>query len=203
MKTVFVDVDTQLDFLCPAGALYSPGAEKILDNLARLTRHAVSNGIQILSTTDAHSEDDVEFRVWKPHCVSGTAGQQKLRATLPESFSETHRYVLSTAEDAFNPQAALSAQQVIVKKHHVDCFTNPNLVPLLDSIGSARFVVYGVFTEVCVLHAARGLLQLGHSVEIVSDAVWAISEELGATARDELAASGAKSKTTDECLRSC
>jgi nicotinamidase-related amidase len=26
MKTVFVDVDTQIDFLFPAGALYVPGA---------------------------------------------------------------------------------------------------------------------------------------------------------------------------------
>ncbi|MFZ0591924.1 MAG: isochorismatase family cysteine hydrolase [Bryobacteraceae bacterium] len=195
MNTVFVDVDTQLDFLCPAGALYSPGAEKIVSNLARLTRHAVSTGIKILSTTDAHSEDDVEFRVWKPHCVSGTAGQQKLRATLGECFAESHRYVLSTAEGAFNRQAALSAQQVIVKKQHVDCFTNPNLVPLLDSLGSARFVIYGVFTEVCVLNAARGLLRLDHPVEIVTDAVWPISEELGVKALDELVASGAKLTT--------
>ena len=27
MKTVYVDVDTQLDFLYPAGALYVPGAD--------------------------------------------------------------------------------------------------------------------------------------------------------------------------------
>ena len=30
MKTVFVDVDTQLDFLYPAGALYVPGGERIV-----------------------------------------------------------------------------------------------------------------------------------------------------------------------------
>ena len=30
MKTVFFDVDTQCDFLLPAGALYVPGAERFL-----------------------------------------------------------------------------------------------------------------------------------------------------------------------------
>ena len=36
MKTVFFDVDTQLDFVFPAGALYVPGAENIVENLRSL-----------------------------------------------------------------------------------------------------------------------------------------------------------------------
>ena len=35
MKTVFFDIDTQLDFLYPAGALYVPGAERIVPAIAR------------------------------------------------------------------------------------------------------------------------------------------------------------------------
>jgi nicotinamidase/pyrazinamidase len=200
MKTVFVDVDTQLDFVSPAGALYAPGTEKIWNNLAALTRHAVSEGIKILSTTDAHSEDDIEFRVWKPHCVSGTAGQQKLRVTLADGLGEKCRYVLSNAENALDLKAALSAQQVIVEKQDVDCFTNPKLVPLLTSLDPARIIVYGVFTDICVLHAARGLLRLGYTVEIVTDAIRAISEEDGQKAIDELTANGAKLTTTAACI---
>ena len=30
MKTVFFDIDTQIDFVYPAGSLYVPGAEHIL-----------------------------------------------------------------------------------------------------------------------------------------------------------------------------
>ncbi len=82
MKTVFFDVDTQLDFLYPAGALFVPGADGIVKSLAELTRFAASNGIQIVSTADAHTEDDPEFKMWKPHCVAGTTGQQKAAATL-------------------------------------------------------------------------------------------------------------------------
>ena len=38
MTTVYMDVDTQLDFLCPAGALYVPGAETIVETVAALNR---------------------------------------------------------------------------------------------------------------------------------------------------------------------
>ena len=81
VKTVF-DVDTQLDFLFPAGALAVPGAEGIVPVLGALTRFAQSRGIQIISTVDAHTEDDPEFKIWKPHCVAGTAGQAKTSGTM-------------------------------------------------------------------------------------------------------------------------
>ena len=38
MNTVFLDVDTQIDFLYPAGALYVPGAEAIVPVVAKLNR---------------------------------------------------------------------------------------------------------------------------------------------------------------------
>ena len=38
MKTVFFDIDTQIDFLYPAGALYVNGAEQIAGTIARLNR---------------------------------------------------------------------------------------------------------------------------------------------------------------------
>ena len=47
---VFVDVDTQRDFLEPDGALAIPGAEAILPNLARLTAFARRQGIPVLAT---------------------------------------------------------------------------------------------------------------------------------------------------------
>jgi nicotinamidase/pyrazinamidase len=161
MKTVFFDVDTQLDFLFPAGALYVPGAESIALNLAELTRFASANGIQIISTADAHAEDDPEFKTWKPHCVVGTTGQQKAAATL------LSKPVVLGAD----LEAAHRAPQIIVEKQNIDCFTNPNLRPLLDAIRAERYVVYGVATEVCVQCAVFGLLQTGARVELVTDAI--------------------------------
>ena len=80
MKTVFFDIDTQSDFLYPAGALYVPKAERIVPAVARLNRFAAEHGIPVISTVDAHAENDAEFAQWPPHCVAGTLGQRKLEA---------------------------------------------------------------------------------------------------------------------------
>ena len=40
MKTVYFDVDTQLDFVYPSGALYVPGAEQIVDRIVHLNQQA-------------------------------------------------------------------------------------------------------------------------------------------------------------------
>src|SRR5260370_15357156 len=84
MSTAFFDIDSQLDFLYPAGALYVPKAERIVPAIARLNRYAAQHGIPVVSTTDAHTEDDPEFKIWPHHCVAGTHGQRKAEATLLE-----------------------------------------------------------------------------------------------------------------------
>jgi nicotinamidase/pyrazinamidase len=172
VKTVFFDVDTQIDFLFPAGALYFPGAEKIVKTLNALTRFAAANRLPIISTADAHFEDDLEFQTWKPHCVVGTAGQQKAGSTLLNQ-----PLVLSTdisSLDAIRSRVANSSQ-IIVEKQTLDCFTNPNLRPLLDLIGANRYLVYGVATEHCVRCAAFGLLETGARVEVITDAICGLS----------------------------
>jgi|SRR5579875_1505446 len=164
MKTVFFDVDTQLDFLYPAGALYVPGGETIVKALRELTNFAAANRIQIVSTMDAHTEDDLEFKTWKPHCVVGTTGQQKAASTMlsqPAVLSSVHE--------------AKDAGQIMVEKQKLDCFTNPNLKPLIEALRADRYVVYGVVSELCVQCAAFGLLDLAGRVELVTDAVKSLS----------------------------
>jgi nicotinamidase/pyrazinamidase len=173
VKSVFVDVDTQLDFVVPAGALYVTGAEELVPRLKQLTVFAASNQIPIISTTDAHSENDPEFARWKPHCVIGTTGQQKVAATLA-----AERVVLSTAPESLNdlrPRLAV-ASQIIVEKQKIDCFTNPNFPGLLDLLGATRYIVYGLATEVCVRCAAFGLLATTARVELVTDAIRGLDE---------------------------
>src|SRR4051812_28361178 len=82
MKRVYFDIDTQIDFMYPAGALYVPGAERIVPIVARLNHHAAANGIFLISDMCAHSENDPEFRDWPPHCIVGTTGQLKPHSTM-------------------------------------------------------------------------------------------------------------------------
>lgn len=175
MKTVFFDVDTQIDFLFPAGALYVPGAERIVGAIAELNQKAPL----LISTMDAHSEDDPEFRIYPHHCVAGTTGQQKAASTLLE-------------KRAVIPAATEGVRQFIVEKQKLDCFTNPHLKPLLDQLNADRYVVYGVVTEICVRFAAFGLLRTGKRVEIVTDAVRELNDQDARKMFEEFTASGGK-----------
>src|SRR6266849_1533144 len=169
MKAVFFDVDTQIDFLYPSGALYVPGAETILDRLAALNRYAASHGCTVISTMDAHSEDDPEFKLWPHHCVAGTVGQRKPACTLLEKRVVVPNGPCELALDG--------VQQILLEKQTLDCFSNVNLPALLERLGADRYVVYGVVTEICVKLAAFGLLRTGKRVELVTDAVRCLSED--------------------------
>jgi nicotinamidase/pyrazinamidase len=173
MKTVFLDIDSQIDFVYPAGALYVPGAERIVPVIAELNRRAPL----VISTMDAHSEDDPEFQIYPHHCVVGTTGQQKPCITLRE-------------KRAVIPASVEGLQQLILEKQKLDCFTNPSLMPLLAELNADRYVVYGVVTEICVRLAAFGLLKTGKRVEIVTDAVKALDEAAASKMFAEFTAAG-------------
>jgi nicotinamidase/pyrazinamidase len=200
--TVFFDIDTQLDFLFPAGALYVPGAEAIVDRIAALNHFAASHGIPVISTTDAHAPDDPEFRDWPPHCVAGTLGQRKPASTLLEP-----RVVVPNIPGL--PDIA-GARQILLEKQTFDCFTNVNLPALLGRLGGSQeaaeqCVVYGVVTEICVKFAAFGLLKTGLSrmnrkVSIVSDAIKGLDPAAAAKTLAEFTGAGGTLATTREVL---
>ena len=193
MKTVFFDVDTQLDFLFPAGALAVPGAERIVPGLGVLTRFAQAKGIQIISTADAHTEDDPEFRIWKPHCVAETAGQTKTAGTMLAGA-----FVVPSSEWGVSGAPANLPAQVVIEKQSIDCFSNPNLSPVLKSISADRYVVYGVATEHCVQKTIMGLLGMGAMVELVEDAICGIDETEVRTTLARFVAAGGKLTTISE-----
>jgi nicotinamidase/pyrazinamidase len=192
MPTVFVDVDSQLDFLYPAGALYVPGAERVVPNIARLNRHAAANGIPVISTVDAHTEDDAEFQIWPHHCVAGTHGQRKAEATLLD-----RRVVIPNREC---PLDVAGVQQIIIEKQNVDVFTARNLSLSLDRLAADRCILYGVVTEICVLFAARGLLKSGRRVVVVTDASETLNPADSKRTLDEIVAGGGTlAHTADIC----
>lgn len=194
MKTVFVDIDTQLDFVYPAGALYVPGAERIVPAVARLNREAAARGVTLISTMDAHAEDDPEFRTWPHHCIAGTLGQRKPEETLVDG-----RVVVPNRTGAL---AFANARQIVLEKQTVNAFETVTIGPVLEALGAERFVIYGVVTEVCVLHAARGLLKLGKRVEVVTDAICGLRPEDAERALAELRRLGTRLVTSAQLAQS-
>ena len=183
--TVFFDIDTQNDFVLPAGALYVPGAERILPGIVRLNQCAPL----VVSTMDAHCECEDEFHNWPPHCVAGCIGQQKPSATLLPN-----RVVVGTKPGL--PSIA-GAQQILLEKRKLDLFSNPNLPELLISMNADEYVVYGVVTEYCVRHAALGLARWGKPVTLVTDAIRAIDEASAEATFREFRDLGVRFSTVD------
>lgn len=56
---IFIDIDTQRDFMNEDGALYVPGATTVRDNIERLLRAATERGIATISTRCAHDFDEI------------------------------------------------------------------------------------------------------------------------------------------------
>ena len=185
MKTVFFDIDTQIDFVYPSGALYVPGAEHILPAVSELNRRAPL----LISTMDAHTEDDPEFHIYPHHCVVGTTGQHKPAVTVIEPRATL-------------PDAPEGARQFILEKQQLDCFSSPHLEPLLAKLNADRYVIYGVVTEICVKCAAFGLLKSGKSVEIVTDAVKALDEQKASEMFSAFTAAGGHLSTCAAVLAS-
>lgn len=195
-KIVFVDVDTQADFMLPGGNLYVPGAEKIIPNLERLMEFARANGVPVISSVDAHLAQDEEFQQFPPHCVKGTPGQEKIPQTLLPQ-----RTVLPNAKQLLpGPEEVFRSPQWILEKQKFDLFTNVNAAALFERLAPERYLAFGVATEYCVRAAVLGLLRLGRPVGLVVDAIQGIAPGHCEAALREMQEAGAELFKTDEVV---
>lgn len=182
--------------MLPGGKLYVPGAEKRIPNMRRLVAAARAGEVPLISSTDQHAPNDLEFQRFPPHCVHGTAGAEivaELKLAKPLHIEN------STA--AAVPVAIPPGQQVVIEKQTLDVFDNRAAEKLLAHFpADSEFVVFGVVTEFCVRLAAKGLLDRGRRVALVTDAIESIDPQEGKKALDELTASGARLISTAEAL---
>jgi nicotinamidase/pyrazinamidase len=195
-KLVFWEVDAQADFMLPGGKLYVPGAEKTIPNLKRLVDTAGKNHVFLVSSACAHSENDPEFKTFPPHCIRGTPGAR----IVPEGLQADFRVIPN--DPSFHLPGDLSRlAQVVIEKQVLDVFSNPHASELVERLGlDAEYVVFGVVTEYCVQFAAKGLLERGRKVTVVTDAIETLKPEEGRSTLERLAALGARLATTDQVL---
>lgn len=186
MKNIFfVDVDTQRDFMFASGALYVPGAERMIPKLRRLFDFARHNEISILSTVDAHVTNDPEFQQFPAHCVQGTEGQQKLDDTLlPRPLIFQNKPVDRNLLDVIRKH-----QQVIIEKQKLDPFSNPVFERLLRVLPQ-HAIVFGVTTEYCVKLACLGIRHMGVPVAVVTDAIRGLAPKTEKEAIEEMRVAG-------------
>ena len=161
---VFVDVDTQRDFLEPGAPLFVPGSGSIRLHLAKLTGFARARGIAILATACAHEPEDREGD-FPPHCVRGTPGQERVEETRPEA-SVLIEPGSGSIPDTIPPH-------LTIHKRAYDVFSTPETeaVVCLYARNAPTFVVYGVATDYCVRCVVDGLIERRQKVALVVDAV--------------------------------
>lgn len=203
-RTIFWEVDTQRDFMLPGGALYVPGAEKLIPNLDRLAEAARDDRVLLISSADAHSPEDPELHEWPPHCLKGSPGAQ----ILPEGLAERRLVIPNDASFAL-PADLRPYQQVTLEKNTLDVFDNPHADTLLARFSPAGlppfesdplFAIFGVVTEYCVQCTVEGLLRRGRRIAVVSDAIESLDAAKAQELLDAWQAHGVRLITTNQAL---
>ena len=190
MNTVFVDIDTQFDFMDSRGNLYVPGAEDIVGNIKKLFDYAKEHKIKILSSIDAHTVDDPEFKLFSAHCIKGTPGNQKIEASTCNN-----NITIENREQEIT-EFIMDHEQIIVESQTFDIFESVNTDKILKKLEAQNFVVFGVATDYCVKAAVLGLLKRGYNVSLVTDATKAITKDGEENALKEMKDAGAVFTTT-------
>ena len=193
-KTVFVDIDTQFDFMNPKGTLNVPDAEDIIGNIKKLFVYAKEHKIKILSSIDAHKVDDPEFKLFPSHCIKGTPENQKIEASTCKD-----NIVIENVEQDIT-ESMLDHEQIIVESQTFDIFESINTDKILKRLDAHNYVVFGVATDYCVKAAVLGFLKHGYSVSLVTDATKAITKEGEEKALKEMKDAGAVFTTTEDII---
>lgn len=198
------DVDTQVDFVHPAGKLPVPDAEAAIPAMERLVRWAEEHGVTHLATADDHELTDPELsdepdyeHTFPPHCLRGTHGSSK----IPETQQRDPLPISHTPYPPGRiPDLVRGRRELLVLKKTYSAFSNPNLEPVLDVLDPDEVIVFGVATDVCNHAAIMGLLARGRKVAFVEDASRGLAEERVAASLEQWRAGGVRFTTTDEVV---
>src|SRR5688500_12306015 len=146
MKRIFVDVDTQVDFCEPHGALFVAGAPAVMDACRALVRVAAQRGELIVGSVDSHAFNAWEFNTnltdgkpgpFPPHCVKGTPGWLKVPGTLADNAW----FVPNVPHDVKPPPGT---RALYFEKEVYSLFANPTAEPTLRQLVAGQGPV--VFT---------------------------------------------------------
>ncbi len=187
MKSILVDIDTQIDFMLPEGSLYVKGAEKLTPELKKLFEFLEEKrNFKIFSSVDTHKKNDPEFKDFPPHCIEGERGWQKIEETiLPQHiFIPLHKKVEVKGE-------IKEKRQYIFKKNKFSIFSNINLESFLEIFEIKEVFIMGVATEYCVRASALDFLKRNLKTHIITDLIKEVDKVEGEKALKEMEEKGA------------
>ena len=144
MANVVLIIDMLRGFLEEGYPLYcGEKARQIIPNVIRLLQNEINRGSNLFFICDNHEPDDLEFNMFPPHCISGTAEAE----VIPE---------LASYPGEFIPKTRYSG------------FFNTDLDEKLQELKHEKIIVCGVCTDICVLHTIADARNRDYPVEFPS-----------------------------------
>jgi nicotinamidase/pyrazinamidase len=199
MSTIFVEVDVQVDFVDPKGALYVAGSDRILPNIRHLLELAGAHRVTTISPTCAHLENDPEFTQFAPHCIEGSAGARRQFDSLPNL---PRRVWEAEAQVPAEEVRIVPGMHYVVKKRTFPMFANPWMAALrrADVLRDLDAVVFGVATDVCVRVDVLDLCRAGVRVRLVEDGIAGIDPRDSVHALEEMRSAGVQMVSAQSVL---
>ena len=187
-RTALIVTDVQNDFADPAGSLYVPGGEEVIERVNAEVEQATNAGSVIVYTQDWHPPSTPHFEkdggVWPVHCVVGTWGAElhpRLRVIDGAPIVQKG----TGGEDGYS---GFTVRDPTSGEEH-----GTVLEELLRERGVRRTTVVGLATDYCVKETALDALAKGFESTVLTDAVRAVErrEGDGSRALEELREAGA------------
>ncbi|MDD2472065.1 MAG: cysteine hydrolase, partial [Dehalococcoidales bacterium] len=147
MGNVVLVIDMLKGFCEEGYPLYcGQNACKIIPEIRKLLEEELEKGSHILFIADSHSSDDLEFKMFPPHCIKGTA-----------------------ESEIINELACIPGEKI--GKTRYSAFYNTDLESRLEELKPGKLIVCGVCTDICVMHTVADARNRDYEVEVAADCV--------------------------------
>jgi nicotinamidase/pyrazinamidase len=147
MPDAVLVVDMLRGFLEEGYPLYiGGGPRRIIPHIMKLLDKKLSQGSKIIFLCDNHDPDDLEFKMFPPHCIAGTP------------------------EVEIIPELSKYEGEVIPKKRYSG-FYGTDLEERLLKLKPDKLIICGVLTDICVMHTTADARNRDYEVEIPVDCV--------------------------------
>jgi len=151
-NTVLV-VDMLRGFLEEGYPLYTGDkGRRIIPNIQRLLEKELAQGSKIFFICDHHAPDDLEFKMFPPHCIEGTVEAEVI------------------------PELTKFPGEIISKKRYSGFF-GTQLEEKLEQLRPEKLIICGVLTNICVMHTTADARNRDYEVEVPTDCVASPDEE--------------------------
>lgn len=162
MANALLVVDMVRGFLEPGHALYcGDGSRALIAPIRALAERELGRGGHLLFLCDNHAPDDLEFRIFPPHCIRGT--------------EETE--VITELRDL---------PGTVVPKTRYSAFHNTALDEHLARLRPERLILTGVCTDICVIYTAEDARNRDLDVAVPADCVASFDPAGHAYALDQM-----------------